>query len=91
MDKAILYRWLWLYSASFLNGCMIWTDCAKRQRLKFECVVSKEERDLPLRVGGRCCRENICAARQRLWAAIWQQDFSIVMGGMVLGFNRFDL
>lgn len=40
---------------------------------------------------GRCCRENICAVRQRLWAAIWQQDFSIVVRGMVSGFNRFDL
>ena len=51
MDKAILYRWLLLCPGSFLNGCVIWTDCVKWQRLEFECAVSKEERDLPVRVG----------------------------------------
>lgn len=59
MDKAILYRWLWLHPASFSNGCVIWSDYAKRQRLEFESVVSKEERGLPVRVGvgaaGRIC------------------------------------
>lgn len=90
MDKAILYRWLWLYSASFLNGCMIWTDCVKRQRLKFECVVSKEERDLPLRVGvGAAGR--ISVRQGRGYGLPSGSRTFLLWWGMVLGFNRFNL